>query len=124
MKHVLIVDDDPVARQLVRAVMQNYDVDITDAESGAEALANMMWRDYDLIVTDLIMRGIDGWAVIQQARKTKCGSKVVAMSGGLGGQLPASRALAAASKLGADSIIAKPLDPVALEIELHDLLAD
>lgn len=68
MEHILIIDDDPILRQLiVETLKKTYDVaTAADGESGvAAAISNPP----DLIICDLNMPGIDGFTVFQRLQK-------------------------------------------------------
>jgi DNA-binding response OmpR family regulator len=70
VRHILVVDDEPmVALFMARALKlanRNYCVSI--AHSGEEALETFQRTPVDLLVTDLVMPGIDGLELIRQAQ--------------------------------------------------------
>src|SRR5712692_8993605 len=59
-RRILVVEDEPAIRSLVAAILvaQGYDVD--EAGDGLEALRCLDERTYDLIVSDMVMPGLDG----------------------------------------------------------------
>lgn len=61
---ILLVDDSDAARRCTRTILEALDVPITEAASGQEALALLAARDFDLVVTDLEMAPVDGFALI------------------------------------------------------------
>jgi len=66
---VLIIDDSPVIRELVRDAFQAEGFRVLEAPNGEEAL-KAAWKDHpDLIIADIKMPGIDGWEVCRQIRK-------------------------------------------------------
>jgi two-component system, cell cycle response regulator DivK len=61
---VLIVDDDPDARTIVCDLLSHAGYHVRAAASGREALREIETEAPDLVVLDLQMPGIDGWAVL------------------------------------------------------------
>jgi DNA-binding response OmpR family regulator len=60
---VLIVDDDDVARKMISFAMEKENFLSTRAADGAEALEMLKMRDFDLVITDLIMPNTHGHAL-------------------------------------------------------------
>ena len=69
-KRVLVVDDSPLARQLVRAAVSAVlgATEFTEAEDGAAALRLLVVKEYDLVVCDLNMPVMDGHALLARLR--------------------------------------------------------
>lgn len=68
MAMVLVVDDRPVNRDLVRTVLGYYGHETLEAGDGAEALAMLRRQHPDLILTDVVMPGMDGYQLAQAIR--------------------------------------------------------
>jgi len=66
--HVLVVDDEPDARALLKRVLLECGAEVTVAGSAAEALAEITRRNPDVIVSDIGMPGRDGYQFIRQIR--------------------------------------------------------
>lgn len=66
--HVLVIDDEPDARELVRRVLANCGANVSMAGSVAEAMAAVTAESPDVIVSDIGMPGEDGYAFIRQLR--------------------------------------------------------
>ncbi len=122
-KKVLLADDDPVSRLVMRAALEQLGLEIVAAESGPEAVSAMLWDRFDIIVTDLIMPKVDGWEVIRYARETQKQARIVAVSGGLAQRLDPDRALEVAHMVGADITLLKPVTPAQLQAEVNQLLS-
>jgi PAS domain S-box-containing protein len=76
---VLVVEDqDPVRRQAVR-ILERHGYAVREAASGAEALEG--WGEVDVLVTDVVMPGMTGHELAQQAAELVPGLPVVFMSG-------------------------------------------
>jgi DNA-binding response OmpR family regulator len=65
---VLVVDDDAEILRLIRRVLQIEGFHVVTAESGEAAIQEMERQEFDLLVLDLMMSGIDGITVCRQIR--------------------------------------------------------
>ncbi|MBB6448996.1 two-component system response regulator ResD [Geomicrobium halophilum] len=68
---ILVVDDEERIRRLLRMYLEREDYEIHEAENGEDALQMAEEVDYDLILLDLMMPGMDGIEVLKALRKTK-----------------------------------------------------
>ena len=108
--HVLVVDDDPDARELFRTVLQYCGALVTVVSTAPEALDAMSLVVPDVLVTDIAMPGRDGYWLIGQVR---------ALAPDRGGHVPAIAVTAhgtlhgpeRARAAGFQSHVRKPLDP-------------
>lgn len=101
---ILVVDDDPAVREVVRTMLESADYDVAVAANGKEALAALKVSKYDVIITDLVMPEQEGIETIKVVRREYPEAKVIAMSGAFGGDY-----LRIAGYLGAHGTLAKPL---------------
>lgn len=65
---VLIVDDEPMARTLLRLMLVRAGFDVAEAENGFDALEKLEASQPDLILLDVMMPGMDGFTVCQKVR--------------------------------------------------------
>jgi signal transduction histidine kinase/CheY-like chemotaxis protein len=65
---VMVVDDDPRARELLTAMLRKQGWDVATAESGEAALAAARRRRPDAITLDVMMPHMDGWAVLAELK--------------------------------------------------------
>ena len=65
---VLVVDDQEDIREMARLVLQNAGFDVTTAPSGEEALRLARAGAFDLVLLDINMPGLDGWATLKLLR--------------------------------------------------------
>ncbi len=65
---VLLVDDDPVARSLLRRMLSGADFRVIEADNGTDGLRLAREERPDVITLDVIMPGIDGWATLAAIR--------------------------------------------------------
>jgi DNA-binding NtrC family response regulator len=105
--HVLIVDDDPALLEaLPEALRLRLDpIDVDTCDSAAVALERIEARDYDAIVTDIKMPGMDGLALLAEIRARRPTTPTLLITGHGEDDL-AARAL----KGGAYDYISKPID--------------
>lgn len=66
---ILVVDDDPIARDVVFSILSKEGYSVTSAKDGFEAIDFLRKEKYDLLITDLVMPGIDGIELIKSALK-------------------------------------------------------
>ena len=66
---LLVVDDSPTVLSLLRAALEAHQYEVATAGDGAEALKTIRQSAPDLIVTDSIMSGLDGFALLGQLRE-------------------------------------------------------
>ena len=68
MRRVLVVDDEPHIRTVLRGYLQADGFEVAEAADGAAALAAMRDLPADLVLLDVMMPGIDGLEVLRQLR--------------------------------------------------------
>lgn len=68
---ILVVDDEERIRRLLRMYLEREGYIIDEAENGEDALAKAVQEDYDCILLDLMMPGMDGIEVCQRLREKK-----------------------------------------------------
>jgi YesN/AraC family two-component response regulator len=66
---VLVVDDEPMVRQFVRAILKRNGFEIIEAENGAEALEAAAQHQCDLVITDCLMPGMSGPQLVAQLKE-------------------------------------------------------
>ena len=66
---VLIVDDDEAVQTMLYKVIRSNGLQAQTASSGEQALKLLAVREYDLILLDVNMHGIDGFEVVQRLRR-------------------------------------------------------
>ncbi len=66
---ILLVDDDPNIRQLVRLYLEKEGFDVAEAARGDEAVKAFKASPPNLMLLDLMLPGMDGWQVCREVRK-------------------------------------------------------
>jgi CheY-like chemotaxis protein/anti-sigma regulatory factor (Ser/Thr protein kinase) len=111
-RSILVIDDDPAVRTVLRALLQRDGYEVIDALDGADALTRLERGDkVDLVLTDLIMPGMNGWAVVRGVRRVRPDLPVVLITGW--------DELAPDTDEAADAIVHKPV----IDVELREALA-
>jgi len=107
---LLLVDDDPGLRALLRATLDAVDVEVDDAEDVPTALAAIGQQRPDAIVLDVNLPGMDGLAFCRQLKNERETNEIpiVVLSGSDGGTAEA------ALEAGAESFLRKPFSPLEL----------
>ena len=103
---VLIVDDDPDARDMVAALLGTVGATVRSASTVADAMEELRARRFTVIVSDIAMPGEDGYVLIRQARAMGISTPAVALTA-YGAEDDKHRTLAA----GYQVHLSKPVDP-------------
>ncbi len=103
MAKVLIIEDDDVIAQGMARHLTAAGFDAVGVANGETGLARLRYEQPDVCVLDLMLPGIDGWRVIEQARGEGIGTPIVVVSA-RGTEHDRINAL----ELGADDYIVKP----------------
>lgn len=118
-RSVLMVDDSPSMRQLVRSTLENAGFDVVEKADGAEALDYAQGRQADLVLTDVNMPRMDG---IQLVGELRCLPNykfvpilVLTTEAGTDMKMRGKQA-------GATGWIVKPFDPAQLVATMHRVL--
>ncbi len=107
MPNVLLIDDDALARSVVRTLLEDLACDVTEAEDGVVASSKMEGREFDLIVTDIFMPNQDGIETIRKIRRARNDVCIVAISAN--DAINEVNYLKMAERIGADYSLCKPL---------------
>lgn len=111
IRKVLVVDDDPVVGQSFHRVLsQDKGYVVITAHNAAEALERVREQEYDLVVTDIAMPGMDGVELAEELRQRRPWTPVVIVTG-YGSMANEQRAQAA----GVCAFVRKPLSPEMIE---------
>lgn len=102
MATVLVVDDSPMDRKIAGEFVVEHDLTPTYAESGDEALEKLALERPDIVLTDLLMPGIDGLELVKRIRRDYPRVPVVLMTA-----YGSEDTAAAALKAGASSYVPK-----------------
>ncbi len=116
--HLLIVDDDPEMRDLLRKVLEKEGYRVSVAADGHEAAALAGGGRFDLVITDMLMPRDGGLELLDFLRRSHPGVPVIIVTA-FGDWQSYSKAL----QLGAAAFISKPLKMAELVAAVHTALA-
>jgi diguanylate cyclase (GGDEF)-like protein len=116
---VVLADDDPSIRLMVRHVLESEDFDIVEASDGLEALKAVEKHHPALILLDAVMPGIDGFTTCQQIKDKGYTDIPVMMITGLDDDASVERAY----EVGAIDFITKPIKWAVLKHRVKSVVA-
>ena len=116
MSNVLIVDDDPYIRELVRLFLRAEGFDIYEAVDGVEALAQLEILKADLVILDVMMPNMDGWDLCRELRASYDIPLLMLTAKGETAQKIKG------FQLGTDDYLVKPFEPLELVARVKALL--
>jgi len=110
---VLVVDDEQSMRELLGIMLRQVGYAVTLADGGEAAVQALMTDDFDLVITDLRMRKVDGLAVLRAAKEHSPRTVVLVVTA-----FASTETAVEAMKLGAYDYVTKPfkLDELRLTI--------
>ena len=109
---ILVVDDHPAARQSVMDALKIFGHEVAGCESARPALQRLRLESFDVILTDLMMPGMDGYAVISSLKdKPSVANIPVIMLTAMAQAKEKIKGLTA----GAEDYITKPFSPTDLK---------
>lgn len=121
-RRVLVVDDDPVIREVLSTILDLEDLDVTCAGSGSDALQLLADGPVpDVVVCDVVMPGIDG---LEVCRRLKADPDLAHVPVILLTARDRDEDRAAGIAAGCDDYLTKPFSPLALIDRIGGLTAD
>ncbi|MCI0396584.1 MAG: response regulator [Chloroflexi bacterium] len=117
---VLVVDDEPMARTLLRLMLVRAGFEVREAEDGYDALNKVKSDVPDLMILDVMMPGIDGFAVCEALRgdQKTAGLPIIMLSAKTDVE-SVNRGL----RLGATKYLTKPVSPDDLTRHVREALS-
>lgn len=113
---ILVVDDEERIRRLLRMYLEREDYKVDEAEDGESALEQALGGDYDLIILDLMLPGMDGEEVCERLREKKA-TPVIMLTAK---EEEANRVQG--FEVGTDDYIVKPFSPREVVLRVKALL--
>jgi CheY-like chemotaxis protein len=123
MAHILLIDDDELLRDTVMQMLELDGHRVTEAATGEAGLkAFGSGNGFDVVITDMLMPGMDGTRVIVEMRQRQPNMPIVAISGGRRMLSPQFN-LETAAVAGASLKLAKPFGRRELQQALASAMA-
>ncbi len=116
---VLVVDDDPLILRVVATVLDLEEYAVITVESAEEALAHLRASPCDLVVSDVMMPGMDGFELCERIRSEPAHAKLpIVLLTARDSDEDRHRGTA----VGGDAYLTKPFSPLELIDEIERLL--
>ncbi len=106
MARILVIDDDKMMRETLRAMIEDAGHDVVEAAEGADGMKQIDAGGIDLVITDLIMPGKEGIETICELQVKHRELPIIAISGG--SPMGYGTSLHSAEALGAKQSVEKP----------------
>ena len=121
MIRILIIDDEPQIRKMLKQMVERAGYEAIVAENGKEGLKRNHENPADLVITDIFMPDKEGIETIMELRNDYPDIKIIAISGGgCKGQM---NYLKVAKSLGATRTLNKPIQRAKLLETIREVLA-
>ncbi len=114
---ILVVDDEPAIQDILTWALSAEGYRVASAGSGEEALTRVEGEDFDVIVTDIVMPGLDGLEVLERSRVLSPRAAVIVMTA-----YAALETAIAALRRGAADYLEKPFSVDLLKERVQKLL--
>ena len=117
-KRILVVDDDRLIREMTRDVLVEDGLQVSVVASGGEAMAQISDQGpFDVVVTDLSMREMDGLELLERIKRASPGTDVIIFTA-----YASLESALEALRLGASDYLRKPVKAGVLRINLESSL--
>jgi len=120
MARILVIDDDPQVRDMLKQVLERAEYEVGVAPGGNVGVKIHQSDPADLIITDIVMPGKEGLETIMEFRRYFPAVRIIAISGG--GKTGPHDYLNIAKAMGAQKTFAKPFDLPELLSAVRELL--
>jgi DNA-binding response OmpR family regulator len=81
MVRILIVDDEPAIRMLLAGLLSHEGYHVQTADSGSAAMEICVNQEFDLVITDIVMPGMDGHSLARWLAVKHPSTRIAVMSG-------------------------------------------
>jgi CheY-like chemotaxis protein len=115
---ILLVEDESIIRMNLADVLRSEGYEVEEARDGSHAVQLFVSQYFDLVITDLVMPGLDGFKLIGRVRSISPGIPVILITAYL------SRQAGKAILQGSSEFVAKPIQPDELLTAVKHLLLE
>ena len=100
---VLVIDDEKGLRDMMTFALKRLKFEVDTAENGEKGIVTALAGDFDVVICDVMMPGLDGLAVLEILKRERPELEIILVTG-----IPDDESAARAMKLGAVDYVAKP----------------
>jgi CheY-like chemotaxis protein len=118
MARILVTDDEEPMRLMMAEVLRQHGHTVIEAHTARDAVEKHRAQPADLIVTDLVMKEMDGTELLRRVHSFSPQTPIVGVSGARHGKIY----LNMAKLLGAERVLAKPFTPEAFLAVVQEAL--
>lgn len=115
--NIILIDDDEWIRDSMRVFFEIEGCKITTLETAEEALQMIHRQDYDIVICDYKLPGMDGLAFLKKVRQARSDAMTVLITAYKTGDL-----VSKAKNIGVHALIAKPFNSETIEVSLGHLI--
>jgi len=116
---LLVVDDEDTLRTIIKDQLELHGFDVDTAEDGMQALESMNTKQYDVVLLDIRMPGVDGMEVLRTIRGKNRAEKVIMLTA-----VDELKVAKDSLLLGANDFMTKPYDIKNLVACIHRTLKE
>lgn len=116
---ILIVDDEEITRKNLEHVLKKENYDVVTAKNGIEALRLLDEQKFEIVLTDIKMEGVDGFAILEKVKAKYSNTKVIMITA-----YAAVDSAVEAIKRGAFHYIAKPFKIEEVKLSIKQAVED
>ncbi|MCS7253240.1 MAG: response regulator [Armatimonadota bacterium] len=119
-KKIIIADDEPVVRQVLKQVLQSEGYDVIEAENGEEAVKLVKSEKPDLLILDVrmpVMDGMQACRVIRQLDEPMRNVPIIILTA-----VDTTLGRRVSAELGVDMYLTKPISPKELRSKVRELV--
>ena len=117
MYKLLVVDDEPKIREVIKEYAEFNGYEVTEAEDGMSAVGLCKLNEYDLVILDIMMPKLDGFSACKEIKKIQDGPIIMLSARG------EEYDKLFGFELGIDDYIVKPFSPKELMARINVILA-
>lgn len=115
-KRILIIDDSDSIRSTVSDYLKSRGFSVSEASDGIQGLNEALSSNFDMIVLDVVMPGIDGFKLCQLIRENGVNVPIIMLT-----KRSSLEDKVTGFRIGADDYLAKPFSPLELEMRIMAL---
>lgn len=115
-KRVLIIDDSDSIRSEVSDYLKSQGFSVSEASDGIQGLNKILSSDFDVVVLDVVMPGIDGFKLCQLIRENGINVPIIMLT-----KRSSLEDKVTGFRIGADDYLAKPFSPIELNMRIRAL---